>query len=56
MVPFIGNPGVGTRFRGESDQSSLGHVESEVPGDRQVEILVSRGDKQIRRVLGRDLG
>ena len=56
MVPFIGNTGVGTRFGGECDQSNLEHVECEVPGDSQIEIVVSRGDKQIRRVLGNDLG
>lgn len=56
MVPFIWNNGVGTRFGREYDQSNLGNVECEVPGDSQVEILVSRGDEQIRRVLGRDLG
>lgn len=37
-------------------EANLGHGESEVPGDSQGEILVSRRDKQIRRVLGRDLG
>lgn len=52
VVPFIWNSGAGTRFGGEYDQSNLGHVECEVPGDSQV----SRGDKQIKRVLGRDLG
>lgn len=56
MVPFIGNTGVGISFGGESDQSNLGHGESEVPRDSQGEILVSGRDKQTRRVLGRDMG